>query len=63
MTLAYGVVESGGHVACLDVLPTPAETEWSSLPKLCKESNLSAPYQRCDVTGEFDIAEALETIA
>lgn len=63
MALAYAVVESGGHVVCLDILPTPSETEWPSLLKLCKESNLSASYQRCDVTSGIEIAEALETIA
>jgi hypothetical protein len=34
MELAFAVVESGGHVACLDILPSPSETQWPTLLKL-----------------------------
>lgn len=63
MGLAFAVVESGGHVACLDILPSPSETQWSTLLKLCKSSNLTASYTQCDVTSETELATALEQIA
>jgi NAD(P)-dependent dehydrogenase (short-subunit alcohol dehydrogenase family) len=63
MELAFAVVESGGHVACLDILPSPSETQWPTLLKLCTSSNLTASYKQCDVTSETELATALEQIA
>ncbi|PKX93536.1 oxidoreductase, short chain dehydrogenase/reductase family [Aspergillus novofumigatus IBT 16806] len=63
LELAFAVAESGGHVACLDILPSPSETQWSRLLKLCMSSNLTASYKQCDVTSESELATALEQIA
>lgn len=62
MAVAYAVVESGGHVACLDLLPTPSEPEWTGLQKLCKLHNLTATYAKCDVTSEIEMEEVINAI-
>lgn len=61
--LAQAVVESGGHVVCLDILPAPLEPGWSTLLKLCKASGLTASFYRCDITDETNMATILDTIA
>lgn len=63
MSLAFAVIEAGGHVACLDILPAPSEKEWSRLLKLASASNLTASYHQCDVTSEVETTNTLETIA
>ncbi|KAJ9149328.1 NADP-dependent mannitol dehydrogenase [Pleurostoma richardsiae] len=63
LTLAHAVVESGGHVACLDILPEPAASEWASLLTAAKAAGVTASYQRCDVTAEADVEAVLQTIA
>lgn len=63
ISLAHGIVESGGHVVCLDILETPSEPGWSTLLKLCKGFNTSASFYRCDITDESNMAKTLTTIA
>lgn len=63
ISLAQGVVESGGHVVCLDILAAPLEPGWSALLKLCKEFNTTASFYRCDITNEDDVATTLDAIA
>lgn len=62
MAIAYAVVESGAHVACIDILPSPSEPEWFGLLKLCKLSNLSATYHKCDVTNEGEVEQVIGDI-
>lgn len=62
MAVAYAIVESGGHVACIDLLPAPSEPEWSGLQKLCKSHNLTATYAKCDVTSEIEMEEVINAI-
>lgn len=62
ITLAIAVVEAGGHAACLDVLPSPAEKEWQHLQKIAKQSGLTATYGRCDITQESEVQSVLEEI-
>ncbi|KAF2176836.1 NAD(P)-binding protein [Zopfia rhizophila CBS 207.26] len=63
MTLAFAVLEAGGHVACLDILPAPSSEEWFELQKLAKMSSRTASYRRCDVTSEVEVGKAMEEIA
>lgn len=63
LTLAFAVLEAGGHVACLDILPEPSKLEWESLLKVAKQSSTSASYQTCDVTSEAEVANAIGKIA
>ena len=63
ITLALAVLESGGHVACLDILPSPSPKEWAELQKVAKASGSTATYRRCDVTDEKNVTEAMEEIA
>lgn len=62
ISLAHGIVESGGHVVCLDILEAPLEPGWSSLLQLCKEFNTTASFYRCDITNENDMANTLDAI-
>ncbi|KAA8649624.1 hypothetical protein EYZ11_002666 [Aspergillus tanneri] len=63
MAFAFAVVESGGHVACLDILLSPSEPEWSNLLDMCKKSGVTVTYNRCDITNETELTKILENIA
>lgn len=63
ITLALAVIEAGGHAACIDILPSPSASEWTSLQKLATTSNLTATYHKCDITVEDDIAATLDAVA
>lgn len=63
ITLAFAVVEAGGHAACLDILPEPSNTEWQALTKLANQLGTSATYRRCDVTSEAEVTQVLEEIS
>ncbi|KAK4033254.1 hypothetical protein C8A01DRAFT_50127 [Parachaetomium inaequale] len=62
ITLAGAVLEAGGHVACLDILPSPAADEWAALQKLSSASNLGLSYRRVDVTDEDALAGVFDSI-
>ncbi|TLS25671.1 hypothetical protein PpBr36_07270 [Pyricularia pennisetigena] len=66
ITLALAVVEAGGHVACLDILPEPAAAEWEALQKTAASAPggpLACSYHQCDVTSEAEMEKAIDGIA
>ncbi|PVH87897.1 NAD(P)-binding protein [Cadophora sp. DSE1049] len=63
ITLAAAVLEAGGHVACIDILPAPSELEWASLQAIAKSSNLTVTYHRCDIIFEDEVSATLDLIA
>jgi NAD(P)-dependent dehydrogenase (short-subunit alcohol dehydrogenase family) len=63
ITLAGAVLEAGGCVACIDILPEPAAAEWAALQKLAKASNLQVTYHKCDITDEESISKMMDNIA
>jgi NAD(P)-dependent dehydrogenase (short-subunit alcohol dehydrogenase family) len=63
ITLAFAVVEAGGHAACLDILPEPSNTEWQALTKLASQLSTTATYRRCDVTSEAEVTQVLDEIS
>jgi NAD(P)-dependent dehydrogenase (short-subunit alcohol dehydrogenase family) len=63
ITLAMAVVESGGSVACLDILETPAPAEWTQLQQLALAQKVAASYHRCDVTDEKSVEAVMELVA
>ncbi|KAE8371243.1 hypothetical protein BDV26DRAFT_136596 [Aspergillus bertholletiae] len=63
IVLAAAVVEAGGDVACLDLLPTPSAEEWATVQKLATARGLQATYTQCDITNEELTRDALEKIA
>ncbi|KFY67100.1 hypothetical protein V496_01754 [Pseudogymnoascus sp. VKM F-4515 (FW-2607)] len=63
ITLAAAVLEAGGCAACVDVLPSPAATEWNNLQILAKKSNLQVTYRRCDITEELELSDCFDQIA
>ncbi|KAJ5675993.1 hypothetical protein N7462_008890 [Penicillium macrosclerotiorum] len=63
MTLTTAVLEAGGDVACLDLLPEPSPEEWVAVQKLAKSRGLQATYTKCDITNEEVTKSLLEKIA
>jgi hypothetical protein len=63
IVLAAAVVEAGGDVACMDLLPAPSAEEWATLQKLATARGLKATYTQCDITNEESTKEVLERIA
>jgi NAD(P)-dependent dehydrogenase (short-subunit alcohol dehydrogenase family) len=63
ITLALAVIEAGGHVACIDILPAPSPSEWASLQKLANASRLKVSYHQCDITLEDSISATIDRIA
>ncbi|KAI0429250.1 D-arabinitol 2-dehydrogenase [Xylaria sp. FL1042] len=62
IALAAAVLEAGGHVACLDILQTPAAEEWAALQKTAKQSNLEVSYRKCDITNEETLKNVMNDI-
>lgn len=62
ITLALAIVESGGNVACLDILESPSADEWTQLIKYAEANKLSATYHKCDVTNEAAIDKVTEEV-
>ncbi|QKD57135.2 uncharacterized protein FOBCDRAFT_241749 [Fusarium oxysporum Fo47] len=63
ITLAIGVVEAGGSVACLDILEEPSPSEWAQLNKIATANKASVSYRKCDVTDEQSVETAMKEIA
>ncbi|KAI9931195.1 hypothetical protein ASPWEDRAFT_56119 [Aspergillus wentii DTO 134E9] len=63
ITLAAAVIEAGGDVACLDLLPEASADEWASIQKLAASRGLQATYTQCDITNEEKTKQVLEDIA
>lgn len=57
------MLDAGGDVACLDVLPSPSEIEWSGITKVAKETGRQATYYQCDITSENDVETTLAKAA
>ncbi|KAJ8114872.1 hypothetical protein OPT61_g3350 [Boeremia exigua] len=62
LSLAVAILEAGGHVACLDILPEPSNAEWKTLLETARKSSTTASYWRCDVTSEAEVARVLKEI-
>jgi hypothetical protein len=63
ITLAAAILDAGGDVACLDVLPRPSEIEWSGITKVANETGRKATYYQCDITSERDVEATLSNVA
>ncbi|KAL3961478.1 hypothetical protein ACCO45_003001 [Purpureocillium lilacinum] len=62
LTMALAVVEAGGSVACLDVLPSPGP-DWARLEKTASTNKASASYRICDVTDDAALGASIDEIA
>jgi FlaA1/EpsC-like NDP-sugar epimerase len=63
ITLALAVLEAGGNVACLDILPQPSEAEWHRIDQTREKSGLDATYYQCDATDEEHVQRVLAEVA
>ena len=59
ITLASAVLDAGGDVVCLDVLPRPSEMDWAGITKIVEETGQNARYYQCDITREDHVQAAL----
>jgi NAD(P)-dependent dehydrogenase (short-subunit alcohol dehydrogenase family) len=59
ITLASAVLDAGGDVVCLDVLPQPSEVEWSGITKIGEETGRHATYYQCDITTDEQVQATL----
>lgn len=56
LELAHAVIEAGGCVACVDILPQEVvEVDMAALQKRAKIFGLSASYDRVDITNEPEL--------
>ncbi|OAQ69537.1 ADP-ribosylglycohydrolase [Purpureocillium lilacinum] len=62
LTMALAVVEAGGSVACLDVLPSPGP-DWARLEKTASTNKASASYRICDVIDDAALGASIDEIA
>lgn len=55
--LAKGITQSGGSVACIDLLPKPTngEGEWDEIQALAAKVDGTASYHVCDITKEEEM--------
>ncbi len=63
LTLASAVLDAGGDVVCLDVLPQPSEVEWDGITKIGEETGRHATYYQCDIAKEEHVQAALANAA
>jgi hypothetical protein len=52
IVLASAVLEAGGDVVCLDVLPKPGEQEWNHIEDIGKANGGHRSYYQGDITDE-----------
>lgn len=59
ITLATAVLEAGGDVICLDILPEPSKEDWANIDRIQKSSKVSATYLQCNVVDESAVSSTL----
>lgn len=63
IVLAAVILEAGGDVVCLDILPVPSQVEWDRIIKIQKASGTHASYYQCDITNEDAVTAVLTEAA
>jgi NAD(P)-dependent dehydrogenase (short-subunit alcohol dehydrogenase family) len=63
ITLASAVLDAGGDVVCLDVLPQASEVEWAGITEIAEETGRNATYHKCDITRQEDVQATLADAA
>lgn len=63
LNMAIAIAESGGNVACIDILEQPPVEDWAQLQKAATANKVHISYHRCDVTAEKDVEDVLELIS
>lgn len=63
LELAHAIIEAGGCVACVDVLPHEVvEADMAALQKRAKSFGLFATYDRVDITNEPELEAAYASV-
>lgn len=63
IVLAEAILESGGDVICLDILPAPSEDAWDRIEQIQKTSQTYATYHQCDITSEDTVMAVLAEVS
>jgi NAD(P)-dependent dehydrogenase (short-subunit alcohol dehydrogenase family) len=63
ITLATAVLEAGGDVICLDILPEPSKEDWANINRIQKSSKVSAIYLQCNVVDESAVSSTIAQAA
>ncbi|KAL5351308.1 hypothetical protein ACLOAV_003162 [Pseudogymnoascus australis] len=63
IVLAEAILESGGDVICLDILPAPSKDEWTRIEQAQKISGTYCSYHQCDITDEDTVTANLAEAA
>lgn len=56
LTVAKGLLESGAHVHCLDMLPQPDKEAWAEVESLADSQGLKIRYHQVDVTSQTSLS-------
>ncbi len=59
IVLTTAVLEAGGDVVCLDVLPKPSDQEWSHVQDTAKVNGGHVSYYQGDITDDHAIIQTL----
>lgn len=62
LTIARSLLESGAHVAALDVLPEPSNEAWEEAQQVAHDRNVTLSYGHLDVTDQEEIHEKFKGI-
>lgn len=62
LTIAKAVLESGGHVAAVDLLPEPSQEEWAAAQETANSRGLSLSYTNLDVTDQPQVSSVVQKL-
>ena len=62
LTIATSILESGGNVACVDLLPEPSKEEWDIAMKTAEKRGKSITYHSVNVTDQSLVQQTFSTI-
>lgn len=62
LTCAHAILESGAHVAAVDLLPEPSEPFWTEAKDLATQKGLNLTYHSLDVTRKDDVERTVSSI-
>jgi NAD(P)-dependent dehydrogenase (short-subunit alcohol dehydrogenase family) len=63
IVLAEAILDAGGDVVCLDILPSPGKDEWTRIEQVQKTSGTYCSYYQCDITNEDAVTATLAVVA
>lgn len=63
LCVAISLVQAGApHVYCLDILPSPPDSEWTTAVAACREYEGQLVYKQLDITDASAVSKAMSEI-